>query len=206
MHVGGYECTAVTGINASPDEARALNHSKKRPHQRRARCKSWNLLRKQCGWLEKNGPIKPTTKKRENEKRVSRNSQKQNNYLVLQRKGAAENRPRKWRWTATSIWGLLFFFLLPFCTAFGIHNRKLGEKSLAKTTPKRKKTRKREAIKQLATCHLELQRKGAAKKAFAPLWSSPISNFSLKNAEFFPVFFSQIFANSARILLNFRKI
>ena len=48
------------------------------------------------------------------------------------------------------------------CTAFGIHNRKLGKKDLAKTTPKKEKTRKREAIKQLATCHLELQRKGAA--------------------------------------------
>ena len=48
------------------------------------------------------------------------------------------------------------------CTASGIHNRKLGKQDLAKTTPKKEKTRKREAIKQLATCHLELQRKGAA--------------------------------------------
>ena len=39
-----------------------------------------------------------------------------------------------------------------------------GKKTLAKTTPKKEKTRKREAIKQLAACHLELQRKGAAKK------------------------------------------
>ena len=39
-----------------------------------------------------------------------------------------------------------------------------GKKNLAKTTPKKEKTRKREAIKQLAACHLELQRKGAAKK------------------------------------------
>ena len=31
-----------------------------------------------------------------------------------------------------------------------------GKKNLAKTTPKRKKTRNREAIKQLAACHLEL--------------------------------------------------
>ena len=37
-----------------------------------------------------------------------------------------------------------------------------GKNNLAKTTPKKEKTRKREAIKQLATCHLELQRKGAA--------------------------------------------
>ena len=37
-----------------------------------------------------------------------------------------------------------------------------GKKDLAKTTPKKEKTRKREAIKQLAACHLELQRKGAA--------------------------------------------
>ena len=35
-----------------------------------------------------------------------------------------------------------------------------GKKNLAKTTPKKKKTRKREAIKQLAAGHLELlQRK-----------------------------------------------
>ena len=39
-----------------------------------------------------------------------------------------------------------------------------GKKNLAKTTPKKQKTRKREAIKQLAACHLERQRKGAAKK------------------------------------------
>ena len=31
-----------------------------------------------------------------------------------------------------------------------------GKKGLAKTTPKRKKTRKREAIKRLAACHLAL--------------------------------------------------
>ena len=43
------------------------------------------------------------------------------------------------------------------CTAFGIHMRKLGKKGLAKTTPKRKKTRKREAIKQRAASHLELR-------------------------------------------------
>ena len=47
---------------------------------------------------------------------------------------------------------------------FGIHNRKMGKKDLAKTAPKRKKTRKREAIKRSAASHLELQRKGAAKK------------------------------------------
>ena len=40
-----------------------------------------------------------------------------------------------------------------------------GKKNLAKTTPKKKKTRKREVIKQLPACHLELQRKGAAKIA-----------------------------------------
>ena len=39
-----------------------------------------------------------------------------------------------------------------------------GKKDLAKTTPKKEKTRKREAIKQLAASHLERQRKGAAKK------------------------------------------
>ena len=32
-----------------------------------------------------------------------------------------------------------------------------GKKGLAKTTPKRKKTRKREAIKQRAASHLELR-------------------------------------------------
>ena len=47
---------------------------------------------------------------------------------------------------------------------FGIHNRKLGKKDLAKTTPKKENTRKREAIKQLAASHLERQRKGPAKK------------------------------------------
>jgi hypothetical protein len=41
---------------------------------------------------------------------------------------------------------------------------KWGKKDLAKTTPKKEKTRKREAIKQLAACHLELQRKGATRK------------------------------------------
>ena len=39
-----------------------------------------------------------------------------------------------------------------------------GKKNLAKTTPKKEKTRKREAIKQLAAYHSQLQRKGAAKK------------------------------------------
>ena len=39
-----------------------------------------------------------------------------------------------------------------------------GKKNLAKTTPTNEKTRKREAIKQLAARYLELQRKGAAKK------------------------------------------
>ena len=40
----------------------------------------------------------------------------------------------------------------------------MGKKDLAKTTPKKEKTRKREAIKQRAASHLERQRKGAAKK------------------------------------------
>ena len=40
----------------------------------------------------------------------------------------------------------------------------MGKKSLAKTIPKKEKTRKREAIKQLAAGHFERQRKGAANK------------------------------------------
>ena len=47
---------------------------------------------------------------------------------------------------------------------FGIHWRKMGKKGLAKTTPKRKKPRKREANKQRAASHLVLRWKGAAKK------------------------------------------
>ena len=47
---------------------------------------------------------------------------------------------------------------------FGIHNRKMGKKDLAKTTPKKEKTRKREANKRSTANHLELQRKGLQEK------------------------------------------
>ena len=50
------------------------------------------------------------------------------------------------------------------CTALESISEKWGKKDLAKTTPKRKKTRKREANKQRAASHLELRWKGAAKK------------------------------------------
>ena len=50
------------------------------------------------------------------------------------------------------------------CTVLESIGEKWGKKGLAKTTPKRKKTRKREANKQRAASHLELQRKGAAEK------------------------------------------
>ena len=50
------------------------------------------------------------------------------------------------------------------CTALESTGEKWGKKGLAKTTPKRKKTRKREANKQRAASHLELRWKGAAKK------------------------------------------
>ena len=43
------------------------------------------------------------------------------------------------------------------CTALESTGEKWGKKGLAKTTPKRKKTRKREAIKQRAASHLELR-------------------------------------------------
>ena len=50
------------------------------------------------------------------------------------------------------------------CTVLESICENRGKRSLAKTTPKRKKTRKREANKQRAASHLELQRKGAAEK------------------------------------------
>ena len=50
------------------------------------------------------------------------------------------------------------------CTALESIIENWGKRDLAKITPKKEKTRKREAIKQLAACHLERQRKGAAKK------------------------------------------
>ena len=43
------------------------------------------------------------------------------------------------------------------CTALESTGEKWGKKGLAKTTPKRKKTRKREANKQRAASHLELR-------------------------------------------------
>ena len=80
------------------------------------------------------------------------------------------------------------------CTALESIGEKWGKKGLAKTTPKRKKTRKREAIKQRAASH-----------SFAPL--SNLKNF-VKIAEFFAIFF-QNFANLPKFgqsLLNFRQI
>ena len=50
------------------------------------------------------------------------------------------------------------------CTVLESTGEKWGKKGLAKTTPKRRKMRKREANKQRAASHLELQWKGAAKK------------------------------------------
>ena len=75
------------------------------------------------------------------------------------------------------------------CTALESIIEKWGKKDLAKTTPKRKKTRKREAIKQRAASHLELR--------------SLISKFSLKIAESFAeilLFFSKM----SQILPEFR--
>ena len=43
------------------------------------------------------------------------------------------------------------------CTVLESTGEKWGKKGLAKTTPKRKKTRKREANKQRAASHLELR-------------------------------------------------
>ena len=78
---------------------------------------------------------------------------------------------------------------------FGIESPKpgkpWGEKNLAKTTPKKEKRRKREAIKQLAASHLELQRKGAAEKHREnkeSLSRSLISIFSLTIADIFADF------------------
>ena len=42
------------------------------------------------------------------------------------------------------------------CTVLESIIENWGKQDLAKTTPKKEKTRKREASKQLATCHLEL--------------------------------------------------
>ena len=50
------------------------------------------------------------------------------------------------------------------CTALESITENWGKKDLAKTTPKKKKTRKREAMKRSTANHLELQRKGLPEK------------------------------------------
>ena len=77
------------------------------------------------------------------------------------------------------------------CTALESIIEKWGKKDLAKTTPKKEKTRKREANKRSTANHLELQR-------------SLISKFSSKIAEFFAVFF-QNFANLPKFGQIFAK-
>ena len=69
------------------------------------------------------------------------------------------------------------------CTVLESTGEKWGKKGLAKTTPKRKKMRKREANKQRAASHLELQWKGAAKRIAKVPFSN--LNFFVKNRQFF---------------------
>ena len=96
------------------------------------------------------------------------------------------------------------------CTAFGIHNRKLGKKSLAKTTPKRKKTRKREAIKQLTACHRSLISKFSLKLLNLLLFFSKIIIFA-NLPEFCSIFatfnqkFSGFFQNAGAARKNTKR-